>query len=88
MDNQEESGESEHRKKEFESFNRDTPIGKEFDEFYVFEKDEMEGAEEKKFEMIGTPSERAESLHREFNNWAEKGFVNTSVLESVMLAKK
>ncbi|GKA34167.1 hypothetical protein Tco_0720596 [Tanacetum coccineum] len=51
-----------------------------------FMKDGKEGGEEKKFDMIGTPSERTEKLDNEFDDWAkEKGFVNTIMRKSVIL---
>ena len=54
-----------------------------------FMKDGHDGSKVKKFEIIGTPSERAEKLDKEFDDWVrENGFVDTSEREGIIFAKK
>ncbi|GJW41627.1 hypothetical protein Tco_0067472 [Tanacetum coccineum] len=61
-------------------------LAKDDPSFMDVDKEEMEGM---KSMMIGTPSERAENLDREFDDWArDNGFVNTSGCDDVELVKE
>ncbi|GJS20455.1 hypothetical protein Tco_0449087 [Tanacetum coccineum] len=61
-------------------------LAKDGPSFMDVEKEEMEGM---KSMMIGTPSERAENLDKEFDDWVrDNGFVNTSRFANVELVKK
>ena len=78
---------------EYELMIDENDLGYMFD--CVLDKDEKhfmesgyDGSDAKKFEMVETPSERAEKLDKEFDDWAkEKGFVNTSEREEVFLPR-
>ncbi|GJW09034.1 hypothetical protein Tco_1571457 [Tanacetum coccineum] len=61
-------------------------LAKDGPSFMDVEKEEMEGM---KSIMIGTPSERAKNLDKEFDDWErDYGFVNTSGCDDVELVQK